>query len=708
MIKETQKQILFEESITNSLKSGNLVDFGSFLRSVIPVESYDTTVYGKAFAHPYIAIPNTTIDVDRIRKYFYTLSLDLKTLNRALLVSKEEMINLPEYVMKRLSAIHNKISSYEEQIAGLSNSQYYSLYETFSTTENLDLDRSTNLFVDTSFKGITIQPLQLSTIKPSSMQVVTSFDNNIKEITSNVFAFDHNRITSWTIAYGSDGFATLSIKLTEPQNLNGITFDVNSPIYVEIYTKDNLNLAKGAISYKSVFSFQESLLDFLTIKIKPSSLTYPAIVSIKNIFLHHSMYLNYAEVYSKEISIPNPYGKVLYQPESFETSDAKIKSYISTSSGGPWILLEKDKWINIFGNWSGQQLFGSEDLVSEIGKTYSYDLSNSMLERDSDSLYVGHGQIGVSCNKNPNQFVVTSIASYDVNTSSYSINTSSTNNVPTQVQAGQKSFVLERPIDLSYDELSREYKELVFCPLSGFAESHTARYGNTYTLEWIVECDSSVVIPNVYMYMLQGIRALNKEKYSNLGRSFVSISLSVNDTVIYSEEIGGTVYPDLAIPDLDLVETSVSLTAGTNKFKLICTIPEYEQILLDTNDLTEPFVQFSMYPSIFDTKFLLDYPQIKRIFYKRGSRISNILDLIFNSKEDGSLYSVDYLDSKIYFNTNAKRAIDGIYSGTNIVYQADYLGLVSTSGNSTWLRHVLTSTKTNVAPVLQKYRMVFK
>lgn len=708
MIKEVQKQILFEESITNSLKSGNLIDFGNFLRSVIPVESYDTTVYGKAFAHPYIAIPNTTIDVSRIRKYFYTLSLDLKTLNRALLVSKEEMVNLPEYVMKRLSAIHNKISSYEEQIAGLSNSQHYNLYETFSTTDNLDLDRSVNLFVDTSFKGITIQPLQLSTIKPNSMQVVASFDNSIKEITSTSFAFDHNGITSWTIAYGADGFATLSIKLSEPQNLNGVTFDVNSPVYVEIYTKDNLSLAKGAISFKSVFSFQESLLDALVLKIKPSSLTYPAVVSIKNIFLHHSVYLSYAEAYSKEISIPNPYGKVLFQPEVFETSDAKVKSYIATSSGGPWILLERDKWIDIFGNWSGQQLFGSEDLVAEIGKTYSYDLSNSILERDSDSLYVGLGQIGVSCNKNPKQFVVSSIASYDVNTSSYSINTSSSNNVPAQARAGQKSFVFERPVDLSYDELARAYKELVFCPLSGFAESHTARYGNTYTLEWTVECDSSVVIPNVYLYMLQGIRTLNKEKYSNLGRSFASISLLVNGNVLYSEEVGSTVYSDLTIPDLDLTETSINLAAGTNNFKLICIVPEYEQILLDTNDLTEPFVQFSMYPSIFDTRFLLDYPQIKRIFYKKGSRVSNTLDLIFNNKEDGSLYSVDYLDSKIYFNTNVKRAIDGIYSGTNIIYQADYLGLVSTSGNSTWLRHVLTSTKTNVAPVLRKYRMVFK
>ena len=749
IIEKTQKKLIFEEAARAGIISSKILNIPELYQQILGITDSIERRYGNPSAPVYVAKPDELIRIPKLIHYFNGVTRDIKTLDVAsselednLILMNLEFWARAERVKARAIAL-DKEATTERSRAALGG--VWAFTETFSKLTYVDMAKSTTWF-DAS-EGITFLPKAVTeqTIAPNEITVLNqSIPNKASLLGSSAgMAFDGLDSTNWRCMFTANGpsdLATCQAKFKTAKNLSSVTFDpvgFGLNVILKIDKGNGLEEVTRAVIYnKTTFALAVRQVVKVEVSFNPANATLPKTVGLRNIAFYTEDSTKSASVYSTLLLPSEPFSEVKIDIDAVIPTGAKVNTYFAITSGGIW---EKANT----GGWNGIKAIVSEGVLvdfNEVTPSTSFGLFKVPLVGTVKPLNTGVGMLDVGRNnvevsafrQNWLDFgdSIRLLTLEDFKSRSVKKTWASTSvksglgedevlqyysdvgNLANQnIYRGHEMVFQHQQSDPSFI-----YKELCITPLVGDEDDHTMQYDYNYRISYQVFTDSPVEIKGIYWF-LQGYRAAAQYRtYRQIGKSHGSFGLYVNGTLAIGDNQPFTIFADDSLETNASVGQSyyIQLKKGWNTIDILVSVANKSTFGADSFDEGAPYLQISLYPSMFDAQMRADYG-ISGILASGQYSPTTEFDLLWNLPKDLTFWAWSKDLNYIYFNTDLKKpdtsdlyTIDGYFTGQYPDSYITFKGLDSIlQADQIYIRLDLEKdTKQMTGPILSSYTVL--
>ena len=240
---------------------------------------------------------------------------------------------------------------------------------------------------------------------------------------------------------------------------------------------------------------------------------------------------------------------------------------------------------------------------------------------------------------------------------------------------------------------------------------------HNYRISFMVYAPKAFSYQDSKYWFYQGYRLANKRLYKDIGKSFGTFSIYINDQLVASEETAKTISTDNKIEGNPLTQTdlgqpfTMNFNEGWNKVEILMNVIDPSKYGSDAFDVQDqPFLQLSIYPCLFDSKFAdRSDTYISKIIASGQYKPVNEFDLLWSLPRDPSFWAWSNDRQYLLFNTNTLQSIDGYYFGSVPISTLNYKSVQSDSVDDLYIKVVLErEDSTQVSPIIDEYNVMVR
>jgi len=751
LISTTQRQKLLNEASRKAIKNSQLKSLPEILDDLVGVRDIGQSVYGLPLAPLYIAKSNELIDVSRMGGFFTGLSRDFSVLDTSLsnIETSLSLMNLEIWskmeLLKNRATILNKRALQEKSRS--SSSATWSYTETFNTTTNIDT-QNTTAWIDTS-EGVAYLPAlgHDLIIKPTSITVT----NQILPTGGNLLgsnpnqAFDGLPSTNWRCVFAVDdnSKASTTTVFDLPYDITSITIDpigFGVQVIVEADSGTGFNQLINSIIYsKTTFIAHQLGVQKIKLSYLPAHSVLPKIVGIGDITFYIAKSAKEADVISKILTTPSAFSQLKLSYNGVVPHGTKLNAYYILSENPTlWNEINVGDWLSVYSS-SDVTLHVNPNQASNLPEyrgLYGIPLTNSNppITVLDGLMNIGHNQVEVSSfnydwrqvNQAPkilssqdfdNRIITTAWCKADnneINNTQFVIQQKSQSDIinNTILQRGGDSLLFQRKSNYSFiTTQDYQYKHLCIVPLINNS-TNTMQYNFNYRIKYYVYSPIQWTYNNARYWMFQGYRQTGKRGYKELGKTFCTLAMNINDSTVIADSSPYTIYSDDSIESAGKAGNSFNITmnSGWNKVEIFLSVINPNVYGVDYFDSQYPYFQITMTPSLFDTTFSQDPLHPISVISASGPfKPISEFDLLWNVPIQPTFWAWSEDRQNVLFNTKQMRAIDGYFNGVSPECVVNYTGSQTGSSKEVQVKfHLERDVSSNLTPLLNDYTLMVR
>jgi hypothetical protein len=752
MIEKTQKQILFEEAAKKGIMDSQIQQIPDILRSIVGVSDINKQQYGMPLAPIYTAKSGEHIDISRLSNFFSGLLRDTKVSSVSLESIENDLLLFNLEIWTRMQLLKNKAQDISKKAKveryRASFGATWIFTETFSKTDLIDM-QSTNSWLDTS-EGIAYIP-NLGDEKSIPMSTISLMEYSIPETSSFLgsnpkFAFDGLDSTNWRCLFVTDEFTAATFSLASATSITSISIDpIGFGIDVIIETEINgkFEQAIRSIVYsKRTFSLLKSNVSKVRVKFKAATSVLPKVVGIKEIILFQSGSLKTSEVYSKKLKPNEPFTEIKVATKGQVPQGTSIKTYFRSTSGGAWQPIYSEDWQPVYPTDTASIFVNYTEASSKSSTVNFSGLYGKQLQLSAIPVTTVEGVLGLGSNMVevsafkkdwleigdvPKLLTLEDFDAYPtkrtwstVPLKSFTASGSgtclqlygeTTIKNDTSISRGGPFMAFQRRLAES------TYNQFCIVPLTGANASGMMQYGHNYRIAFMAYCPKAVTFQDAKYWFYQGYRQANRRFFKDIGKSFGTFAFYLNGNLIASEKIGKTISTDNKIEGKNLTDVdlgtsfTMNLIEGWNKIEILMNVIDPNQYGADIFDAqNQPYLQLSLYPSLFDTSLSYGTSKVVTDIIASGEhKPVNEFDLLWNLPSDPSFWAWSSDRQYLLFNTNQLNSIDGYFTGSAPLSVLKYKSIQSNSIDDLYIKVVLErEDNTQISPIIDEYSVMVR
>lgn len=739
IIERTQKQIFFELATREGIINDDLLSIPDIYQRLLGVQDLGQARYGLPMTQAYPAKPNYLIDVDRIRTFFESLHRDHTVIDHATWETENYLVFLNLEVWSRLQRVKNR-AMYVSRLAEAervkaSLNALWSHTETFNQTDMLDMTNTT-AWIDSSTGTATLPSIGAgSQLHPSRIKVESVFlpkGSNSLGSTANE-AIDGIGTTNWRVMFSATGRAEAVFLFDQPIAIVGLNIDpVGFGLNFEIQTENNEGVwtsqIKDLVYRRTTYPVGAEKIRRLKILFEPGEAILPRVTGLRELSIMTGQTANNAIVLTKILKPAYPFSELRIQSNEKLGPGSSI-SYSYSNNGSVWQPITNNDWtpvndssaVNLLltdaNEFSGAALFNG---------VFSIPVSRPTNNVTEGTLEVGLNQIEVSTFRRDwsengvalkelgptdfeNQPILktwTSISPKTYSEISYTTTSVLAQNYGGTIWSAPYGFERGQKLAMARKFSNVPYEEFTFIPLSGNNSHNTLQYGFNYRIRFKVHATRDVAYESGRFWLLQGYKTPNSPRNTETARSYGTFVMYINGQRVASQTIGHTVYSDGSMENSGSLGTGwiLRLNKGWNDVEIYIYVIDPAVYGSDRDQLGDPYLQLSIYPSFFDNKFQIDQG-IDQILASGQVSPSTEFDLIWNLPKEPTFWAWANDRNHILFNTKRTQPIDGFLVGqmptSNLVYRGT--GLNSLIDNLYIRAELLKDNGSLSMPVLEDF-----
>lgn len=756
MIERVQKQVIFEEAARKGVVGSQLLQIPDILKRLIGVNDIGVRVYGHPLAPIYFAKEGEFIDVERIAKFFSGLSRDVRVLDTSIGNLENDLLLFNLEIWSRMQLLKNKSMELSKKArvekSRASLGAVWVFTESFNNLKNVDMAQST-AWMDAS-EGIAFIP-NSGNEKTVPVQSVTAMEtvipqgNNFLD-SSPKHAIDGLDSTNWRCLFLVDEWVSTVYSFTS-SDLTAITIDpVGFGIELKVEAQVNNvyeEVIKSIIYSKQTYPIDLQKVTKLKVSFKPATSVLPKVVGIREIVLYQSVSLLSAEVYSTQLKPNDPFTEIKIDTKGQIPPGTKIQTYFRTSTGAAWNEVRSNDWHPIYPTDTTSIAVDYTTAVegtSNLGFRGLYakalNISSVPVTTLEGVMEVGENMFEVSSFKqdwvetgefpkllSPSDFTSRNtrktwthvpIRSYIGAGSGTCVQLSDETTISADTNLIKSGEFLAFQRKLDSEDFSSEvstYNQLCIVPLCGTMTSNAMQFDYNYKFTCWVYAPKAFSYSGARYWFYQGYRNENRRLYRDIGKSYGTFTLYINDVLVVGEDTAKTISTDDKIEgstDIDYGNSfSLSFNAGWNKVEICMNAfspSKYGEDAFDKAD--SPFLQLSLYPSIFDIGFReSSQTYISKILASGSFKPVNEFDLLWNLPKEPNFWAWSNDRQYIYFNTNELKIIDGYFKGSPPDSSILYKSIQSDSIDNLFIKLVLQrEDSTKLSPIISEYNVMVR
>lgn len=744
LITKIQKEVLLDQAARTSILNSNFRNLAQILTNLIGPTDIGQQTYGSPLTPLYYAVDGAAVSIPKISNYFTGLSRDLKVADLSLTDLETDLENIGLEFWARIQLLTNSANNLQQQInyakLNLSNSNTWSITETFANTNNIDMPDST-VWVDTSEGSITIPTSNSSLIvNPDTIvftsQTVPTGGSFLSSTARDAFDSQYN--TNWICMFTQPGQAqcVIGIPITYINTititpLSGINILIDSSLGGGVFT----NVINDVIYSKTTYIIDQSNISSLRFSFSPANATLPVTCGITEIVMYTSTSETKAVMESVIFNPTSPFTTVKMDYVGTVPSNTLVNlSYNVAGSGGPWNQLVPGQWTSISDS-SNTTLYVSPNQAT--ANSIYRGLYGIPVGTNPQPLTTGTGQLQVGLNQmqvqsfykdwrvdglvpkilGPDDFqgqiVSTTWAGVDsqaINTDQFVVQQNNQTEIsgnPLLSQGGQFLF-FQRPITyVPASPTDNAYQHMCIVPLQN-AQFNSLQYTYNYSFSYQVFCPNAFTYSNAKYWFYQGFRKVGSASYRNINKSFASFSMYINGILVAGTANPYTIYSDNSFDAAGFqgVNFPLSLQQGWNTIEMFMNVVNPNIYASDGFDSAFPYVQIYLTPSLFDPSFQNSLSS--QISALDGSGVSNPIsefDLLWNAPASPVNWAWSTDRTSLLFNVKNVNPIDGYFTGVSPNCVLTYQGTSQQAFTSIQAQIGLDSNGSRVAPILNQYTL---
>lgn len=748
MIEKIQKKVLFEEASKKAVLSGKLKQISEIYKDLLGVSDIGEQVYGKPLAPLYIAREGEPIEMPRIRNFFTGLTRDITVSQLAIGEVEDQLIlfNLEFWarsqLLKNRSIELVKRATVEKSRAFLGSTWMYT--ESFTNTALLDIGNTT-AWIDTS-EGISYLPSSsdegsipvslISVMEQSLPQGGNFLGSGAKH------AFDGMESTSWKSIFINNTYASTIISVPE-SNLTSISVDpvgFGIEVIIETDSGQGFESAVKAIVYsKKSFPVDKPKVKRLRVSFTSATTVLPKTVGIREIILYKNASQKSAEIYTKLLKPSDPFNEIRVDYVGSSPIGTDITCFYRTATGSTWKQINPFDWYSISNSFTSNLSVRHSDAVSsDSAVTFKglyaiqVPVGQSPLSTNEGVLNIGQNMIEVSAFKKewaeqgdiPHEIRAEDFTSVEVSrtwstvplksySSSYVIQGSGSTTISddSSICRDGTVFAFQRKLDPdTFSSSDSQYKELCIVPLVADSLKNRCQYNYNYKLKYMVHCPSQVYFSDAKYRFYQGYRQVNTRSYQSLGKAYGSFSMYINGDLVAADSSPYTIYSDDSTDSDTGKSYSLSLNEGWNTVEIFISITDPNLFGSDAFESTYPYLQLSLYPSLFDLELTsLKSFYIDKVLASGQEKPTNEFDLLWNMPKSPIFWAWSEDRNYVLFNTNKQYTIDGYYKGESPLSSVVYRSITSESIDDLYIKLGLErNNNVNPSPILEQFTVMVR
>lgn len=758
MIEKVQKQIIFEEAARKGIMDSQILQIPQILQNILGITDIGVQKYGMPLCPLYTAKSGELIEIPKISNFFIGLARDIKVADTALTNLENDLLLFNLEIWTRMQLLKNrsndlsKKAKIEKLRSSLGATWVYT--ETFSDTRLIDMQQTT-AWIDSS-EGIAFIP-NSGDEKTVPMQDINLVETTIPSLSNFLGsnpkqAFDGLDATNWRCLFVSDDWTCALFKLNNSSDLTAISIDpvgFGIEVKVEVEINGILEEAVKAIIYsKKTFPIYKSKVSKIKISYKSATTVLPKVVGIKEVVLYQTISTRFSEIYSQRLKPNEPFTEIKLATKGEFPQGTKIITFFRTSTGATWTEIRNNDWNSIYPTDTTSLTLSFTEAVqgtSADGFRGLYgkglNLSSIPITTTEGSLEIGNNMVEVTSFKKdwieegsfPKILSPTDFTNFKTKRtwSSVPIKSFITQGSGTCLQLygettikgtadltrGGPYMLFQRKLDDSYPIEISTYNQLCIVPLVGGTASGVMQSEYNYKLSFMVYAPKAFSYQDARYWFYQGYRQANRRLYKDIGKSFGTFAIYVNETLAVGEDVAKTISTDnkidgVSITEIDLGKSfSLNLNAGWNKIEILMNVYDPSKYGPDSFDVGgQPYLQLSIYPSLFDSKFTESLgTYISKILASGAHKPVNEFDLLWNLPREPIFWSWALDRQSILFNTNELKNIDGYYTGVPPVSILTYKSIQANNIDDLYLKIQLErEDSSNVSPIIDEYNVMVR
>ena len=686
----TQKTVLFDEASASSLKR--------FQVSSIPevyLKLYGSTrgsVTGAPITTLYEVDYRSVIKPKEISDFFVGLTRDYNVGHQSVEVLKEKLSSLRQEFWMLNQNIRNRAIRLKRDVESYANVKTLNgswvLSDALDTTTNIDILNST-AWVDTSV-GEASPPLvfdQFTEYASNAKIDYILYGPPVDFLGSQVSSiFDGVEGTSWRGLFSSpESIMGATVRFNEPLDIAGLQLDpvgYGVDISVEFDTGSGYKPAiKQVIYSKTTIGAASSNVLGLRVLLRPTNGNFPKAVGLRNVKIYKGTRELKSELRTTTLSVTSQFSSIRLDLDATTPPGSDVKAKI-TFSDGEIVDLPSKTWVPIV-NDTNKQLSIQANLLQRQDPYFVASIAEPPLNTSTGSLWVGKNQVFVTA------------AQVSLDSASLTTQKGCWFSVPTINERTYVDRLYIKPdlpqttsvvrganiLPFQYTVEGEVYKDFALL-LNHGGEKSVAQKNYTYKLEYKVFASKDTLIPDSKFFFLQGVRNRALGSFTNTGKVYGSVTLTVNGDekvsssrpfTVYSTEVDGS-YIEGGIAGFGTKGTQFELPLMKGWNTVSVEIKTVDPALFITDDPNEvPYLQAGFYPSLFDSKLQADVGITSVV---ANGEIKPTTDFSLLWEKDRSLlnWAWDTEFSSLLFNTNKLNNLDGYLVGEfpnmSLVYES--------------------------------------
>jgi hypothetical protein len=591
-------------------------------------------------------------------------------------------------------------------------------------------------------------PMQELTLLESSVPSLSNLlGSNPKQ------AFDGLESTNWRCLFVTDEWTSATFKLEKDSDLTAISIDpvgFGIEVKVELLVRDTFEEVVRAIIYsKKTFPIYKKDVTKIRVSYKSATTVLPKVVGIREVVLYQTISTRFAEIHSQRLKPSDSFTEIKLSTKGELPQGTSITTFFRTSTGVAWTQLRNNDWNPIYATDTTSLMLSFTEAVkgtSTLGYRGLYGKALSLgsipVTNTEGTLEIGNNMVEVTAFKKdwiedgqfPRMLRPEDFSNYKTRRtwSTVPIKSFITQGSGTCVQLygettikssadltrGGPHILFQRKLDETVYPLDiSRYNQLCIVPLVGGTVSGMMQSDYNYKISFMVYAPKAFSYQDARYWFYQGYRVADRRLYKDLGKSFGTFVLYVNDVLVVGEDLAKTISTDHKIDGISVNETdlgkpfSLNFNSGWNKVEILMNVYDPSKYGPDAFDIgDQPFLQLSIYPSLFDTKFTERADTyISKILASGAHKPVSEFDLLWNLPKEPIFWAWSSDRQSVMFNTNELKNIDGYFSGSPPTSILTYKSIQANNVDDLYIKVVLEREDSSMmSPIIDEYNVMVR
>lgn len=748
LIERTQKTVLFDEAARKGITRFQLESVPATYRSLLGVPDVGVQQFGIPTAPLYRAVDGEPVRIDKMSAFLTGLNRDARVAEQALSTVESEVASWREQVWARSQLLKNRSLALSRTAAAeqarSSNQASWTFSDSFTDTTWLDMAATTawldgsegSMFLPTSGPSASVPPAAIEAGEASLSPGVDSLGSTPS------MASDGLETTNWRAQFTAAGQrASAVFRLSEPTDVSSIQVDPTGfgiQCWIEADNGDGFKEVSSDVLYaKTTVLASVKKARAFRVSFTSVGAALPKAAGIRSLRFFTSDVSDEATVRSKAVGVPVPYTEVRFDYSAKIPDGAKIRSYYSLD-GLVWKEAPKGAWTTVRDLTTASVELDRDEVSNENG-LWKIEVDAEPSSRSSGTMQVGRGQVQVTTMRKdfvangelphiPSlaDFAASGVRTYTtwLDVGYYSLRSTYPNHLYMVPSKSQVSPVARGagilPFEFQVD--GEPYRDMAFLLMAGTLSSRIAQPNHTYRTSFKVYASRDYVVDGSRWFFYQGTRSRSGRTFRDSGRAFGAFSVYVNDSLVASSDKPYTVYDTESSGSYieggssGLGEAgspfTIPLKTGWNTIDVLVHTLDPATYGSDPSmpDGYYPYLQLSMYPSLFDPR-LQEAAGIDQVVASGEVPPVSEFELLWNVPQDPRFWAWSEDSASVKFNVWEPATVDGFLKGPGPRYTLFYRGLPEALAAYSEIRarfDLVRDASTGAGPTLDGYQVMVR